>query len=125
MLAFLYGAESLETRLTRFLDWAKVKPIPGEKKKTGFSPQVASYFLAMLNPRQYPYYKPIVYKSAVTALLGKEALKRDPVERIFHCRKRHGCQAYTVDSLFLSIQMPNHVVAPDELVNGVLCSHIR
>ena len=87
MLSLLFGTETLEFRLRRFLEWAKVKPIRGEKRKKGFSPMVASYFLAMSNPREYPYCKPVAHNAAVVALIGKTAKKSDRVERILQCQQ--------------------------------------
>ena len=99
MVALLYGPEQLHLRLTRFVDWAKVRPVPGENKKSGFSPQVASYFLAMAMPRKYAFCKPSAYNSAVIALLGKEAKKTDPVERVIQCN-----ELYTEILNFLEIE---------------------
>ena len=87
IISLVYGNENLEIRLKTFLDWSKVKPIPGEKRKIGFSPQVASYFLAVSNPNKYPYCKPVAYNSAVIELLGKEYKQSDPIKRIIHSTK--------------------------------------
>jgi hypothetical protein len=84
---FLYGSENIETRLRNLLTWAKVVQIPGENKKKGFSPQVASYLLAMFNPNDYPYCKPKAYRPAVLELLANESPKNDPVERFIHCQE--------------------------------------
>ena len=85
IISFVHGHEKLEVRLRSFLDWSKVKPVPGENKKSGFSPQVASYFLAVSNPHQYPYCKPVAYNSAVIELIGKEYKENDPIKRMLHC----------------------------------------
>lgn len=87
VLALLYGPEELGARLKRFLQWAKLEPIPDKKIKKGMSATVASYLLSMSSPRQYPFCKPVAYDRAVTELLGKGAIQRDPVERILHCRE--------------------------------------
>lgn len=87
LLDLLYGPEDLGARLKKFLKWAKVEPIPDKKMKKGMSASVASYLLAMSAPRQYPFCKPVVYNRAVTELLGKDAVRHDPVERILHCKE--------------------------------------
>lgn len=87
VLDLLYGPEDLGARLRKFLKWAKLEPVPEKKLKKGMSASIASYFLAMSNPRQYPFCKPVVYDRTVTELLGKEAILHDPVERILHCQE--------------------------------------
>jgi 5-methylcytosine-specific restriction protein B len=87
VLALLYGPEELGARLKRFLQWAKLEPVPDKKMKKGFTPIVASYLLSMSNSRKYPFCKPKAYDSAVMELLGEEAIRRDPVERILHCQE--------------------------------------
>ncbi|MBW1947528.1 MAG: AAA family ATPase [Deltaproteobacteria bacterium] len=83
----LYGGEDLGTRLKRFLEWARLEPIPETNQKKGLTPGVASYLLAMSNPQQYPFCKPRAYDSAVAELLGKDKIKRDKVARILHCQE--------------------------------------
>ncbi|MGA1796292.1 MAG: hypothetical protein ACMUIL_10590 [bacterium] len=87
ILALLYGPENLEVRLKRFLEWSKVETISGaaDTKKRGITPTVVSYLLAISNPKEYAYCKPNSYKASVTELLGKDTIRRDPVERIIHC----------------------------------------
>ncbi|MBM4300235.1 MAG: AAA family ATPase [Deltaproteobacteria bacterium] len=87
VLDLLYGPEDLGARLRKFLKWAKLEPVPDKKIKKGMSATVASYLLAMSNPRQYPFCKPVAYDRAVTELLGKDAVRRDSVERILHCQE--------------------------------------
>src|SRR5208283_2759060 len=87
ILALLYGPEEFEIRLKRFLDWAKVIPIPEKNIKKGINATVASYFLAMSNPRKYPFCKPAVYISAVSELMGKATVREDTVGRIIHCQE--------------------------------------
>jgi hypothetical protein len=86
-ISLLFDNDALETRIKRFLEWAKIKPVPGEKKKTGINATVCSYFLCMANPRRYTYCKPVAYNDAVKALLSKNELKTDPIERIIHCQQ--------------------------------------
>ncbi|NWF54259.1 MAG: AAA family ATPase [Syntrophaceae bacterium] len=83
----LYGPEDEEIRLRRFLDWAKVESLPGEAKKKGFKLTVASYLLAMTDPRRYPFCKPSVYNKSSFFLIGEEAKKSDPVEKWVHCKE--------------------------------------
>jgi hypothetical protein len=87
LIDLLYGPEHVEVRLRRFLDWAKVVPIPGTTKKKGVTAAIASYFLAMMKPIEYPFCKPKVYNSAVDIFLGKKEIRTDPVERFFHCQQ--------------------------------------
>ncbi len=87
ILALLYGPEELGTRLRRFLDWGKVVPIPEKNMKKGINATVASFLLAMSNPRRYPFCKPAAYNSAVSELIGKSAVREDPVERVIHCQE--------------------------------------
>lgn len=87
VLALLYGHEELKIRLSRFLEWAKLEPIPEKNQKKGINPIVASYLLSMSNPKKYPFCKPKAYDSSVRELLGNEAIKRDKVERILHCQE--------------------------------------
>jgi hypothetical protein len=87
VLSLLFGAEDVESRLRKFIEWAKVGPIPGENKKSGFSPQVASYLLAMSDPLKYAFCKPSVYKNVVRHLVEDEERKTDSVGRIFHCKE--------------------------------------
>lgn len=84
--AFLYGPENVEVRLRRFLDWAKVEAIPGESKKKGFKLPVASYLLAMTDPKKYPFCKPRVYNKSAITLIGEEGKKSDPVEKWIYCK---------------------------------------
>jgi len=85
IISFIYGHQDLEVRLKKFLDWAKVKPIEGENRKIGFTPQVASYFLALSNPLKYPYCKPVAHNNAVIALIGKKYKETDPIKRMIQC----------------------------------------
>lgn len=87
ILALLYGSEELGIRMRRFLDWAQVMPIPEKNIKKGINATVASYFLAMSNPREYPFCKPAAYSSAVSELMGKTAVREDPVGRVIHCQE--------------------------------------
>ncbi len=87
ILALLYGSEELGIRLRRFLDWAKVMLIPEKNIKKGINATVASYFLAMSNPRTYPFCKPAAYSSATSELMGKTAVREDAVGRVIHCQK--------------------------------------
>jgi hypothetical protein len=87
ILSLLYGTGDKKSRLRKFIDWGKVKPVPGEKKKSGFSPQVASYLLAMNDPRAFAFCKPTVYQKIVKELIGKAAIESEPVKRMFHCTK--------------------------------------
>jgi MoxR-like ATPase len=85
--ALLYSPEELGIRLRRFLDWAKVVPIPERNAKKGINATVTSFFLAMSNPRRYAFCKPVAYSSAVSELMGKSAVREDPVERVIHCQE--------------------------------------
>lgn len=85
MVSLLYGPEDLRVRVRRFLEWAKVQPIPETKKKKGIKDVVCSYLLCISNPREYAFCKPSAYNPAVTELLGKSAVQSNSVERILHC----------------------------------------
>jgi 5-methylcytosine-specific restriction protein B len=87
IIDLLYGPGDIALRLRHFLSWANVEPIPGENKKRGINATVASYLLAVSNPRQYAYCKPTAYNSAVKYLLGIRERRTDPVERFLHCTK--------------------------------------
>ena len=86
IIGFLYGSENVEVRLRRFLEWAKVETIQGESKKKGFKLSVASYLLAMTDPKKYPFCKPRVFNKSAITLIGEEAKKSDPVEKWIYCK---------------------------------------
>lgn len=87
ILTLFYGSTNLLDRISNFLDWAEVKPIQGEDKKQGINGTACSYFLALAKPKEYSYCKPTAYKAAVSALLSQEDIKKDPAERIVHCKE--------------------------------------
>ena len=55
-------------------------------KKSGINATVFSYLLAMTNPKEYPYCKPVAYNAVVDALLSKNERCSDPIDRILHCQ---------------------------------------
>ena len=84
-LAFLFGGNKIAERLKAYLDWAKLTPIPGQNTKLGIQPIVGSYLLTISSPKEYAFCKPAAYNSAVNELLGSDAVKKAPIERIIHC----------------------------------------
>lgn len=87
VLDLVHGTDEVGARLKRFLDWAKVEPIPGQKKKKGINATVASYLLALSKPRDYAYCKPETYNHAVIQFLGKAERRSAPLERLLHCNE--------------------------------------
>lgn len=87
MVDLLHGDAELTERLRKFLDWARVEPVPGEKKKKGINPTVTSYLLALSDPQRYAYCKPIAYNAGVVHFLGKQEQRNVPIERLLHCNE--------------------------------------
>lgn len=86
-LDLIHGTDELGARLKRFLDWAKLESIPGQKRKKGINATVASYLLALWKPREYAYCKPETYNHAVIQFLGKAERRTAPLERLLHCNE--------------------------------------
>lgn len=87
LLFLLYHSETpLKQRLVDVLKWAKVQELADKGKKAGINATVFSYFLAMTDPKEYPYCKPIAYNALVDSFLTKKERRTDPIERISHCQ---------------------------------------
>lgn len=82
----LFGKNELAERVKTFLAWSKITIIPGVNKKMGVNATVCSYFLSMSDPMQFPYCKPVAYNTAVETFLSNSEIRKNPVERIVHCR---------------------------------------
>lgn len=76
----------LRERLTDTLAWAKVTETAEKGKKAGINATVFSYILAMTNPKEFPFCKPVAYNAVVDTLLGKDKRCSDQIERIIHCQ---------------------------------------
>ena len=81
----LFGSEDLKSRFRNFSEWSKVRKIDG--KQVGFNPLTSSYFLAISDPKKYPFCKPSVYNYAVETFQTAEETQNDPVERMLHCQQ--------------------------------------
>jgi len=57
ILNLLYSDQPLKKRIANFLQSTQVIPIGDGNKKAGINATVCSYFLAMSNPKLYPYFK--------------------------------------------------------------------
>jgi hypothetical protein len=86
-LHLLHSPEDLAARLESFLDFSAMEKIDGDSKRIGINPIVCSYFLCVSNPREYPFCKPVAYNSLTEKLLPAGEIKKNPVERIIHCRE--------------------------------------
>ena len=87
LLFLLYNTETpLKQRLMNLLEWAKVQELSEGGKKSGINATVCSYFLAMTDPKEYPYCKPIAYNALVDYFLSNNERQTDQVERILHCQ---------------------------------------
>lgn len=84
LLDLLYGSGEPIDRVRSFYDWAAVRPVPDTDYKQGCTNTVISYLLAMVDPAEYAFCKPTVYKAAALALLGRDAVVRDKVRRVVH-----------------------------------------
>jgi len=84
LLDLLYGAGDLADRLRAFHDWSRVRPVPGTEYQQGCRPAVVSYLLAIVDPKEYAFCKPTVYKAAAAALLGPGAVVREWLGRLLH-----------------------------------------
>ena len=73
-------------RLSDVLSWAKVEETDEKGKKAGINATVFSYLLAMTDPKEYPYCKPVAYNAVVDTLLSKIERCSDPIDRILHCQ---------------------------------------
>ena len=85
LLDLLYGQDDLHDRLERFLAWSDLRDLTDEGKKVGINATVASYLLAVSNPREYAFCKPRTYNAAVDHLLGRDARPKNKVQRVVHC----------------------------------------
>ncbi len=76
----------LKERLSDVLSWAKVEETDEKGKKSGINATVFSYLLAMTDPKEYPYCKPVAYNAVVDTLFSKIERCSDPIDRILHCQ---------------------------------------
>lgn len=83
-LALLYGTRPLVERVRTYFAWSEPKALP-DGRTIGIKHTVISYLLACSAPGIYAFCKPMVYNRAVEALLGKDLVETDPVQRIQHC----------------------------------------
>lgn len=82
----LHGDEPVAERIEHVLDW-------GQSADEGnLNGTVASYLLAMNTPATHAFCKPSVYRSAASALLGKENVvsASDEAERVVHASQFYG-----------------------------------
>jgi len=86
IIDLLYSDKSLQKRLESSLEWSKPKPVPESSKKSGINGTVCSYLLSISDPAVYPYCKPVAYNYAVGVVLDEAEKRKDPIERIIHCR---------------------------------------
>lgn len=87
-LSLLHSPENpLGNRLAEFLEKAKQKKLDYDGKQAGINGTVCSYFLAMTNPKKYPFCKPVAYNALVDMVLPDSDKQTNPKKRILHCRQ--------------------------------------
>ena len=85
VLQLFDDSTNFQERLNRFLEWSMVSPVPDSETKMGINPTVCSYFLAMHDPVQYAFCKPMTYQALAELLLVDEDPENESVQRILQC----------------------------------------
>ncbi|BBO66907.1 hypothetical protein DSCA_08370 [Desulfosarcina alkanivorans] len=85
VLRLFDDSTDFQERLDHFLEWSMVSPSPDSENKMGINPTVCSFFLAMHDPVQYAFCKPMTYQALAKLLLVDEDPLNEPVQRIVQC----------------------------------------
>lgn len=72
VIDLLFGTQSVRERLQSFREWANVPENSVDGNKSGINLTVASFLLAMSDPKTHAFCKPNIYKAAAKALLARD-----------------------------------------------------